>query len=137
LRRDLHHAGVKQFDQQPIFQCLTTAAGIIVERTTIKKGGSQTHKGSLVITAKPRWLKNASIPIGETMMGVHEKKYLVLFLWEPLIIPNSSLPRRRESSYLESLWIPAFAGMTFLELALCFSQIFSHYSPKNFLNLRR
>jgi len=25
---------------------------------------------------------------------------------------------RRESSYVESLWIPAFAGMAFLEVAL-------------------
>ena len=31
--------------------------------------------------------------------------------------PVSSLPRRRESSYVKSLWIPAFAGMTFLEAA--------------------
>jgi hypothetical protein len=47
---------------------------------------------------------------------------------EPLIISNSSLPRRRESSYVKSLWIPAFAlnrawfrafvEMTFLEVAL-------------------
>jgi hypothetical protein len=36
---------------------------------------------------------------------------------DPLIIPNSSLPRRRESSYVKNLWIPAFAGMTFLEVA--------------------
>jgi hypothetical protein len=39
-------------------------------------------------------------------------------LRDPLIIPNSSLPRRRESSYVKNLWIPAFAGMTFLEVAL-------------------
>jgi hypothetical protein len=31
---------------------------------------------------------------------------------------NPSLPRRRESNYVKSLWIPAFAGMTFLEVAL-------------------
>ena len=37
--------------------------------------------------------------------------------WEPLIISNLSLPRRRESSYFKGLWIPAFAGMTFLEVA--------------------
>jgi hypothetical protein len=44
---------------------------------------------------------------------------------EPLIIPNSSLlPRIRvrgklqqESSDLKTFWIPAFAGMTFLEVA--------------------
>ena len=36
---------------------------------------------------------------------------------EPLIIPNLSLPRRRESSNVKTLWIPAFAGMTFLEVA--------------------
>jgi len=28
-------------------------------------------------------------------------------LRDPLIIPNSSLPRRRESSYVKNLWIPA------------------------------
>jgi len=39
-------------------------------------------------------------------------------LREPLIISNLSLPRRRESSNVKSLWIPAFAGMTFLEVAL-------------------
>jgi hypothetical protein len=39
-------------------------------------------------------------------------------LREPLIISNSSLPSRRESSNLKPFWIPAFAGMTFLEVAL-------------------
>jgi hypothetical protein len=39
-------------------------------------------------------------------------------LKEPLIIPNLSLPCRRESSNVKNLWIPAFAGMTFLEVAL-------------------
>jgi hypothetical protein len=34
---------------------------------------------------------------------------------EPLIIINSSLPRRRESSDVKIFWIPAFAGMTLLE----------------------
>jgi hypothetical protein len=29
-----------------------------------------------------------------------------------------SLPRRRESSDVKGFWIPAFAGMTFLEVAL-------------------
>jgi len=41
-------------------------------------------------------------------------------LREPLIIINLSLPRRRESSDVKSFWIPAFAGMTFLEVALRF-----------------
>jgi hypothetical protein len=39
-------------------------------------------------------------------------------LREPLIIKDSSLPRRRESSDFKHFWIPAFAGMTFLEVAL-------------------
>jgi hypothetical protein len=39
-------------------------------------------------------------------------------LREPLIIINLSLPRRRESSDVKSFWIPAFAEMTFLEVAL-------------------
>jgi len=42
-----------------------------------------------------------------------------------LIIINLSLPRRRESSDVKSFWIPAFAGMTFLEVALIFK------SPKS------
>jgi len=37
---------------------------------------------------------------------------------EPLIIINLSLPRRRESSKYKRFWIPAFAVMTFLEVAL-------------------
>ena len=36
----------------------------------------------------------------------------------PLIISNLSLPRRRESGIVRSFWIPAFAGMTFLGVAL-------------------
>jgi hypothetical protein len=35
---------------------------------------------------------------------------------EPLIIMNLSLPRKRESSNVKRFWIPAFAGMTFLEV---------------------
>jgi hypothetical protein len=38
-------------------------------------------------------------------------------LREPLIIINLSLPRKRESSDVKHFWIPAFAGMTFLEVA--------------------
>ena len=37
---------------------------------------------------------------------------------QPLIVPNLSLPRRRESSNVKNLWIPAFAGITFLEVAI-------------------
>jgi len=39
-------------------------------------------------------------------------------LREPLIITNLSLPRRRESSNFKRFWIPAFAGMTLIEVAL-------------------
>jgi hypothetical protein len=39
-------------------------------------------------------------------------------LKEPLIIINQSLLRSIESSDIKSFWIPAFAGMTFLEVAL-------------------
>jgi len=41
-----------------------------------------------------------------------------VILREPLIIINLSLPRRPESSDIKGFWIPAFAGMTFLEVAL-------------------
>jgi hypothetical protein len=43
------------------------------------------------------------------------------FLREPPIVINSSLPRRRESRAVETFWIPAFAGMTFLEVTLIFN----------------
>jgi hypothetical protein len=42
-----------------------------------KKLGSQTQKNSLFMTDTPHLLKKALIPIGETSMGVHGKKYLV------------------------------------------------------------
>ena len=34
------------------------------------------------------------------------------------MIINLSLPRRRESSKYKRFWIPAFAGTTFLEVAI-------------------
>ena len=39
---------------------------------------------------------------------------------EPLIIINLLLPQMGESSDVKSFWIPAFAGMTFLEVAFRF-----------------
>jgi hypothetical protein len=44
--------------------------------------------------------------------------FKLLEIREPLIIINLSLPRRRESSDVKGFWIPAFAGMTFLEVAI-------------------
>jgi len=35
-----------------------------------------------------------------------------------LIITSLSIPRRRQASVVRDFWIPAFAGMTFLEVAL-------------------
>src|SRR2546422_5131489 len=37
--------------------------------------GSQIHMSSLAMTCTPQWLKNAPIPIGETTIGRHGKKY--------------------------------------------------------------
>ena len=55
---------------------------------------------------------------------LNRKPLIELNLWEPLIIHNSSLPRKRESSYIKNFWIPASAGMTFLEVALFIQLIF-------------
>jgi len=41
----------------------------------------------------------------------------IKYFREPLTIPNWSIPRKRESSNVKNLWIPAFAGMTFLSEA--------------------
>jgi len=51
-------------------------------------------------------------------MKIAKCKFLIIR--EPLIILNLSLRRRRESSNVKNLWIPAFAGMTFLEVAINF-----------------
>ena len=37
--------------------------------------GSQIHTSSLDMTSRPRWLKNAPIPIGETTIGRQRKQY--------------------------------------------------------------
>ena len=39
------------------------------------------------------------------------------------MIINLSLPRRRETSKYKRFWIPAFAGMTFLEVALSLQDV--------------
>ena len=52
-------------------------------------------------------------------------------LWEPLIITNLSLPRRRESSDIKGFWIPVFTGMTFLEVPLCHNE--NHTCPRQVL----
>ena len=39
-------------------------------------------------------------------------------LRKPLIIINSSILQKLESSDVKNFWIPAFAGMTFLEKVL-------------------
>jgi len=49
-----------------------------MEITTSKKEGSQTHKSSLLITIKPHLLKKGPTLIGETIIGLHGEKYLVL-----------------------------------------------------------
>ncbi|MDI6889746.1 MAG: hypothetical protein QMC83_02235 [Thermodesulfovibrionales bacterium] len=49
-----------------------------LETTMIMKEGSQIHKNSLLITIKPHLLKKPLIPIGETIIGVQGKKYLLL-----------------------------------------------------------
>jgi len=46
-----------------------------------------------------------------------------------LIIINLSLPRRRESSDVKRFWIPAFAGMTFLEVNLIMLRILKLWNP--------
>jgi hypothetical protein len=57
----------------------------------MKKEGSQTHKNSLFITIKPHLLKKALRPIGETIIGVHGKKYLVGSKGDSRAIPRPPL----------------------------------------------
>ena len=73
------------------FQCLAAVPRIKVARTTIMKAGSHTHWSSLLMTAKPHLLKKALTPIGETSMGVHGKKNLVLSNGLNKAIPNPPL----------------------------------------------
>jgi hypothetical protein len=57
------------------------------------------------------------LPAGKQVFA-HNPPSSPLNLRGPLLIINLSLPSRRESSNLKPFWIPAFAGMTFLEVAL-------------------
>ena len=53
----------------------------------------------------------------KSLLGKAKCATKIQYFGDPLLIINSSLPRRRESSNVMSFWIPAFAGMTFLEVA--------------------
>jgi len=67
-------------------QCFTLR--IRVEAMTSNKEGSQIYRGSLLITSKPHLLKKPLIPIGDTIIGVHGKKYLVLSKGDSRAIPR-------------------------------------------------
>ena len=108
-------------------------ATFLVERTTVRGflleiSISFPCRGS--IAESPKTLEKSLRKWGEPMVCSNEnfKKKSTPFrnpcqnLREPLIIINLSLPRRRESSDVKSFWIPAFAGMTFLEVALNYKE---------------
>ena len=58
------------------------------EKITIKEEGSQIHNISLFITIIPQWLSKPLMPKGETIIGVHGKKCLVLSKGNNKAIPN-------------------------------------------------
>jgi hypothetical protein len=58
---------------------------------TKKIEGSQIQSNSLRIVFKPHSLKNGRIPMGETRMGVHGKKYLVSSKGDNIAIPKPPL----------------------------------------------
>ena len=60
----------------------------MVEATTVRKEGSQIHNNSLFTASSPNRVKKCLIPIGETRMGVHGKKYRVLSKGDNRAIPN-------------------------------------------------
>jgi hypothetical protein len=53
--------------------------------------GRHIHKSSFFITVYPHWLKNALIPMGETVIGVHGKKYRLLLKGDSKAIPRPPL----------------------------------------------
>ena len=59
--------------------------------TTINNEGSHIHKSSLFITMKPHLLKKAKILMGETMIGLQGKKYLVSSKGDNRAIPKPPL----------------------------------------------
>ena len=71
-----------------------------METTAIKKEGSQIHKSSLLIANKPQVLKKPLIPIGETMIGVHGKKYLALSKGDNKAIPNPPFVKASRTPWL-------------------------------------
>jgi len=84
--------GFSKFWLNPI-ECyyLSATTRITAETITIKQEGSHTHKSSLLITAKPHLLKKDPTPIGETMIGLHGEKYLVLSKGNNRAIPKPPL----------------------------------------------
>ena len=65
-----------------------------------EKAGIQTQRISLFITAQPHLLKKALMPIGETAMGVHGEKYLVLLKGERKAIPRPPLVKASRIPWL-------------------------------------
>jgi len=61
-----------------VFYCLSNSARIIIETITIRSEGSHIQINSFFMTARPHLLKKNLTLIGETMIGVHGKKYLVV-----------------------------------------------------------
>ena len=66
----------------------------------MKIDGTQIHNISLFSTIKPRSLKNALMPNGETSIGVHGKKYLLLEKGDSKAIPRPPLVKASKSPWL-------------------------------------
>lgn len=65
-----------------------------------RKAGIQIHRNSTFRTVKPRWLKKAPRPRGETSMGVQGKKYLWLENGDNRAIPRPPLVIASKSPWL-------------------------------------
>ena len=56
-------------------------------KITINKQGTQIHISSFIKTVKPRELKNLLMVSGETSIGVHGRKYLLLLIGDSSAMP--------------------------------------------------
>ena len=84
LRRQLIAHRLKGYGERQIFMFCVV---LFSRKMTIKKQGAQIHISSLIKTVRPRWLKNLVILSGETSIGVHGKKYLLLVIGDSSAIP--------------------------------------------------
>jgi len=84
----------------PPAQFLASSVRMTAEKAATREEGNQIHQNSLLITIKPQLPMKAAMPIGETMMGLHGKKYLPLSKGDNKAMPRPPLVKASRTPWL-------------------------------------